>query len=335
MFEIYIAAGCILLITLVIVLGLKSRRRSKVDQSITAVAVESPKPSGRLTKAISNWMPLFKSKSKDRNLWEESLISSDLGPKLTNQILDELEKQDVQTPIDFLKTRLSGLIEGADRSDSPWQQQSPWVIFVIGVNGVGKTTTIVKLAHYFLKSGVRLGVIGADTFRKAAIEQLERGCQRIGADFFSVYGSDGSEGADPAAVVFDGLKKFSDRQVILVDTSGRLHNKKNLMDELKKMKRVADKSIAGAPHDVWMVVDATQGQNAVAQGVSFNEAMTLTGLIVTKMDGLSRGGTLFQLFDELKTPIRFLGYGETEKDLETFKSATFIEELFDQPSSNS
>lgn len=286
------------------------------------------KPKGRFASAIRSWIPLLSAKSKQKSEWEEALITSDMGPRLTDKLLDEMQNS-ADEPLQFLKSRLSQMISPAQRDDSPWLETKPYVIFMVGVNGVGKTTTVVKVAHWFLKAGLKVGVVGADTFRKAAVEQLQRGCERVGAEFFSMAGSDTSEGADPAAVVFDGLKKFGQKDLILVDTSGRLHNKKNLMEELKKMKRVSDKSIAGTPHEVWMVVDATLGQNAVAQGKSFHEAVGLTGLVLTKMDGLSRGGTIFQLFDELKVPIRFLGVGERENDLESFNFHTFIEELFD------
>jgi fused signal recognition particle receptor len=256
-----------------------------------------------------------------------------MGPTLAADLLKEIDSE--ENPELYLKERLHSLIAGAQRDDAPWKEKKPWVVFIVGVNGVGKTTTIVKLANYFQKLGLQTGVIGADTFRKAAVEQLERGCEKIQAPFFTLQGAQGSEGADPSAVVFDGLKKFQSSDVILVDTSGRLHNKKNLMEELVKMKRVANKSLEGSPHDIWMVIDATLGQNAVQQGRSFNEILGLTGLIITKMDGLSRGGTLFQVFHELKTPIRFIGFGEKVDDLEIFEAKKFVEELFDLEGPNS
>ena len=293
--------------------------------------VQSSQPKKlNLRKAISSWIPLLNSKSKDTSAWEALLIGSDLGPRLTQQILQGLEKTEVEPKI-YLKEVLSNWILGAEAQGEPWKMAKPWVVFMVGVNGVGKTTTLSKLGHFFKKSGLDVGVVAADTFRKAAIEQLERGCQKAGVDFFSVAGAgDESEGADPSAVIFDGLKKFASKDIILVDTSGRLHTKKNLMEELKKMKRVAEKSIPGSPHAVWMIIDSTLGQNAVAQGRAFHEALGLTGLILTKIDGLSRGGTVFQLFQELRVPIWFLGVGEGIEDLISFKPSNFIEELFDQ-----
>ncbi len=313
----------------------KSFEPTRIPQTTTSPIGPVPAPemvrSGRpnLSKAISSWRRLFDSKTRDRSTWEEVLISSDLGPRLTSQLLTKLEGSDLE-PESFLKSELSQMIAAAERSDEPWKSKRPWVIFVVGVNGVGKTTTVVKLARYFKSQGQAVAVVGADTFRKAAIDQLERGCVRVGADFFSISAGDDKEGADPGAVIFDGLSKFKDKDVILVDTSGRLTNKKNLMDELAKLRRVAQKVIAEAPQDVWMVVDSTLGQNSVVQGRLFHECLGLTGLVVTKLDGLSRGGTIFQIFQELKQPIRFLGYGEDPEDLETFKSFTFIQELFDQ-----
>ncbi len=288
----------------------------------------------RISKAISSWIPLFQSKSKDAQQWEEVLIESDMGPKLTSGLLAEMKDSSLE-PKDFLKQKLTSMIEGADQGSNSWLEKKPWVVFLVGVNGVGKTTTIVKLAHYFRSQGLKCGVVAADTFRKAATEQLERGCQKVRVDFFTIQGSEASEGADPGAVIFDGLRKFADRDVILVDTSGRLHTKKNLMEELKKIVRVADKSLNGSPHDIWMIIDATLGQNATQQAKAFHEAVPLSGLVLTKMDGLSRGGTIFQLFQELHVPIRFLGLGESVEDLEVFNSSKFVEELFDQAPASS
>lgn len=320
---------------IIFLISQRSRGPSKVESAPDLAPLsKTESKKGRFASAIKSWLPLLNSKSKAQAVWEEILIGSDMGPRLTDRLVSEMQ-QSPEEPLSFFKERLSNMISLAQKDDTPWKQQKPWVIFMVGVNGVGKTTTIVKLAHWFLKAGLKVGVVGADTFRKAAVEQLERGCVRVGAEFFSMAGSETTEGADPSAVIFDGLKKFAQADIILVDTSGRLHSKKNLMDELKKMKRVADKAMPGAPHDIWMVVDASLGQNAVAQGKSFHEAVGLKGIVLTKMDGLSRGGTIFQIYDELKVPIRFLGVGERENDLETFNSRSFIEDLFDVEASSS
>lgn len=283
---------------------------------------------------LKSWSGLLSSSSKDQKAWEEVLISSDMGPKLANELISKLQKSE-KAPAEFFKEELYELIKDAEAPQAAWESKKPWVVFIIGVNGAGKTTSIVKLARHLLQQSKSVGVVGADTFRKAAIEQLERGVLGVGADFFSIKSSnDESEGADPSAVIFDGLSKFKEKDTIIVDTSGRLQTKKNLMEELKKMKRVAQKVMPEAPHDVWLVIDSTLGQNSVSQGRAFHEALGVTGLVLTKLDGLSRGGTIFQLFQELKTPIRFLGVGERPEELLSFKSRTFVEDLFDQKASN-
>ncbi len=308
---------------------------SKKEPAAPQLTPSSSAHRARFASAIRSWIPLLKENSRDTTKWEEMLLKSDMGPKLSLEIVQELEKTD-QTPSVFLKSKLESLLMGADSAGAPWKQNKPWVLFVVGVNGVGKTTTLVKLVNYLISQHrLSVGVVGADTFRKAAVEQLQRGVEQVGGSFFTLQGSEGSEGADPAAVVFDGLKRFQTMDAILVDTSGRLQNKKNLMEELKKMKRVAEKAQPGSPNDVWLIIDATLGQNAVDQGRAFHEAIGLTGLVLTKLDGLSRGGTVFQLYQELRTPIHFLGVGEAVSDLEPFKTHSFVEELFDPEAVNS
>lgn len=266
---------------------------------------------------------------------EKLLIQADFGPALTKKILGQISEGPTEKVESRLRDLLAGILTQSELERDPWKEKKPWVIFVVGVNGVGKTTTIAKLTHYLTRAGLKVGVLGADTFRKAAQEQVQLGVEKSGADFFTLYGKDGSEGADPAAVVFDGLKKFSNKDAILVDTSGRLHTKVNLMEELKKMKRVAEKAMPGAPHDIWMIIDSTLGQNSVGQVKAFHEAIGLTGVILTKLDGLSRGGTIFQLYQELQLPICFVGLGEGLNDLVPFNSAKFIEELFDHGATSS
>lgn len=296
---------------------------------VPAVVLEKPKAKRLSGISLSDWFQLLKKSDASREQWEELLIGSDLGPQLTRDLLDTLPKASNEVA-PYLQSRMREWLKGADRSEAPWTAHRPWVLFVIGVNGVGKTTSIMKLTHLLRSQNLRVGVVGADTFRKAALEQLERGVTRVGGEFFSLPGkSDESEGADPSAVIFDGLKKFADRDVIIVDTSGRLHTKQNLLEELKKMKRTADKAMPGAPHDLYLVVDSTMGQNAVAQGRAFHAELGLTGLILTKLDGLSRGGTIFQLFQNLQVPIRFVGFGETEADFARFEVEKFLHELFD------
>lgn len=336
--------GIVIGILLVVGLIFLIWRRRQLALPFTPAADQSPSESPKsppvvavsrgFGRAILSWIPLLNSKSKDAAAWEEALIESDMGPRLTADLLKGLKDSDLE-PLPFLKAKLNEIIIAAEVNDAPWREKSPWVVYLIGVNGVGKTTTLVKLANFFQGQGLSVGVVGADTFRKAAVEQLERGIQKVGAEFFTLLGAEGSEGADPSAVIFDGLRKFKEKNVILVDTSGRLHTKVNLMDELKKMKRVAEKSLPGTPHDLWLVMDSTLGQNAVPQARAFHSAVGLTGMVLTKMDGLGRGGTVFQLFQELRLPIRFLGVGEGISDLKPFKSATFVEDLFDQTTSSS
>lgn len=304
--------------------SLKSTEKLKVEpKEIPAEA----KP--RFSKAFSSWLPLLKSNSKDMSQWEEVLISSDMGPRLTSELLSQFKNTDLSAQ-NFFKTTLKKLLVPSVSISEKVSEHEPWVIMVVGVNGVGKTTSVVKLGHYLSKMNKSVGVIGADTFRKAAIEQLERGCVAQELDFFSHKKSDeSSEGADPSAVIFDGLKKFSGKDIILIDTSGRLHTKQNLMDELRKMKKVANKAMEGAPHEVWLVLDASLGQNALVQTRVFHQAIEITGLILTKFDGLSRGGIVFEIFKDFKVPVYFLGTGEKASDLEVFDPENFVEELFD------
>lgn len=303
--------------------------QAKTSEPILEKSKFEQKPAASFKKAIASWVPLLKEKTKDRDRWEEVLVMSDMGPSLADELLDGLQKSE-EEPTEFFRANLKTLLAPSKAVREPWKENKPWVCLVVGVNGVGKTTTIVKLGRYFKNLGKTAGVIGADTFRKAAIEQLERGCEKNSIDFFT-HRKPGAEteGADPSAVVFDGLQNFKDKDVVFVDTSGRLHNKKNLMEELKKMKRTADKALPGAPHDTWLVVDATLGQNAIVQAKSFHDAVGLSGLILTKMDGLSRGGSVFQLYQDLQLPILFIGKGENASDIEKFDPDHFVDDLFD------
>ena len=296
---------------------------------LQAPAVSEAKRPEKISRAIASWIPLLKSKSKDSQKWEEVLIMSDMGPQLATELLQDLGSAN-EDPDQFFKSRLKNILSSGEQHQEPWRNHRPWVCYLIGVNGVGKTTTAIKLAYFLKNQSLSVGMIGADTFRKAAIEQLERQCSKNEVDFFSYKLSDEkSEGADPSAVIFDGLQQFVTKDVIIVDTSGRLHTKKNLMEELKKMKRVGDKALPGAPHDMWLVLDASLGLNAINQAQVFNEAVDLTGMILTKLDGLSKGGVIFQLYRKFQKPIWFVGKGESEKDLEIFNADHFVEELFD------
>ncbi|MGH7888976.1 MAG: signal recognition particle-docking protein FtsY, partial [Thermodesulfobacteriota bacterium] len=200
-----------------------------------------------------------------------------------------------------------------------------FVLMVAGVNGVGKTTTIGKLAYRFRKEGKSVMVAAADTFRAAAVEQLEIWAKRVGSDFLK-----GQSGGDPSSVAFDAVKACLTRgtDVLIIDTAGRLHTKTNLMDELKKIRRVVGRELEGAPHETLLVLDATTGQNAVQQAKMFKEAIDVTGIALTKLDGTAKGGVIIAIADELNIPVKFIGIGESLGDLREFKAEEFVEALF-------
>jgi len=207
----------------------------------------------------------------------------------------------------------------------------PFVLLAVGVNGVGKTTTLAKVAQKLKSNGKKPMLVAADTFRAAAIEQLETWANRIGVDVVRH-----RHGADPAAVVYDGLAAARARQadVVLIDTAGRLHTKSNLMDELKKIKRVLVREMPGAPHEVLLTLDATVGQNALAQARQFHEAVGVTGIALTKLDGTARGGIVVAIADELKLPVRLIGVGEGVDDLQDFHAQEFVEALVESGGSS-
>ena len=213
--------------------------------------------------------------------------------------------------------------EGIDPTKAP---QRPYVLMVVGVNGVGKTTTIGKLAGRLTARGLKVVLAAGDTFRAAAVEQLEVWGDRVGAEVVQ-----GAEGADPSSVVFDAIRhgKAEGADVVIADTAGRLHTKVPLMEELKKVHRVMGKAREGAPDDVLLVVDATTGQNAVQQAKLFREVVPLTGLALTKLDGTAKGGVIIGICDELKLPVRYIGVGEKVGDLRPFEPKAFVEALFE------
>ena len=203
----------------------------------------------------------------------------------------------------------------------------PEVILVVGVNGVGKTTTIAKLAHYYAEQGKKVIIAAGDTFRAAASEQLSIWADRVGVSIVKH-----KEGADPAAVVFDACASAiaKEADLVIVDTAGRLHTKVNLMEELKKIGRVADKQIPGAPHQTLLVLDGTTGQNAVSQAKLFGEAVPVTGIVVPKLDGTAKGGVVISIKEELGVPVRWIGVGEQMDDLRPFNAKEFANALFDK-----
>ena len=265
---------------------------------------------------------------------EEILITSDLGVTTTEDLLEDararLKRQELSDPQvlkQILKEKILFYLEKQSQAaELVLPAQGPFVIMVVGVNGVGKTTTIGKVAYKFMQSGQRVLLVAADTFRAAAIDQLKIWGERIKAEVVAQ-----KPGADPSSVVYDALDYARPRNfdVVIIDTAGRLHTKVNLMAELQKIKRVINKKIEGAPHEVMLVLDATTGQNAISQAKLFNEAVGVTGLALTKLDGTAKGGVVINISHELQIPIRFIGIGEKMEDLRDFEPADFIEALFD------
>jgi fused signal recognition particle receptor len=268
---------------------------------------------------------------------ETALLASDLGVRTTKEILDAVRekmsrealassahvKQEIRAQIVRILTAASG--EGPAPAFSA-NGEAPRVIFIVGVNGAGKTTSIGKLANRLRQEGRSVLLCAADTFRAAAIEQLEIWAQRNGIEMIKQ-----KSGADPAAVVFDAVSAAKSRatDAVIVDTAGRLHTKSNLMAELEKMKRTAAKVVPGAPHDILLVLDATTGQNGLAQAREFTSSVGVTGIILTKLDGTAKGGIVVAIARELGLPIRFVGTGEKIGDLVPFDAETYANSLFD------
>jgi len=259
---------------------------------------------------------------------EELLITADLGVETSLfliQALQEKLKRRELGEVERLKAALQAEMVALLTGPAPRERSAhPWVMLLVGVNGVGKTTTIAKLAYRDRHRGLTPLLVAADTFRAAAVEQLEIWGERAGAAVVKQ-----KTGADPAAVVFDGLAAASARSAdtVYVDTAGRLHTKVNLMEELKKIHRTAAKKIPGAPHEVFLVLDATTGQNALNQARLFHEAVGLTGLILTKMDGTAKGGVALAVVHETGIPLRYIGVGEAMEDLRPFDAAAFVEAI--------
>jgi fused signal recognition particle receptor len=262
---------------------------------------------------------------------EEVMLASDVGPKTTQAILGRLrealqrnELRDADAVWAALRaeaTRILGIGGGPIRISSA----TPTVVLMVGVNGVGKTTTIGKLATRYNAAGKKVVLAAGDTFRAAAVQQLEVWGRRVGAEVVR-----GKEGADPGAVAFDATTqaKASGADLLLVDTAGRLHTKAPLMDEIKKVRKTIAKALDGAPHETFLVLDATTGQNALTQAAMFKEALDLTGIVLTKLDGTAKGGIVLGICDELGVPVRYVGLGERAEDLREFDAEDFVEALF-------
>ncbi len=261
---------------------------------------------------------------------EELLISADIGVNTTEEILDELrdtvKEKRIKEPSE-VKSELFRILRSMIGEHEPLNLSTkPAVILVIGVNGVGKTTSIGKMSAELKSRGKKVVVAAADTFRAAAAEQLTVWCERAGVDIIKQ-----AAGADPASVVFDAINAVKSRgaDVLIVDTAGRLHNKKNLMDELAKIDRVIARELPDAAKETLLVLDATTGQNAVYQAKEFKEASKITGLVLTKLDGTAKGGIVISIRKELGIPVKFIGVGEQIDDMKTFNSAEFASALFE------
>src|SRR5581483_7903480 len=257
---------------------------------------------------------------------EEVLVAADVGVRIAADLVAHVRtraapRREGEALHRALRDEVRALLDAAA---PPEPSDRPWVVLVTGVNGVGKTTTIGKLAALHRSAGRRVVVVAADTFRAAAIEQLAVWAERAGAELVRQ-----EQGASPAAVVFDGLRaaRARDADVVLVDTAGRLHTRTNLMEELKKVHRVVGREMPGAPHEVLLVLDATTGQNAIAQARTFAEAISVTGVVLTKLDGTARGGVAIAVRRELGVPIRYVGVGEEIDDLRPFDADEFVDAL--------
>ena len=269
---------------------------------------------------------------------EEILITSDVGVKTTLEVIRRIEERVARDKFissselqQILKEEITGLLKD-NEADRPAEfdadlRHKPHVIMVVGVNGVGKTTTIGKLAHMYKTAGKNVMLGAGDTFRAGAVEQLRIWGERAGVTLIQQ-----GQGADPAAVAYDTVAsgKSRDADVVLVDTAGRLHNRRALMDELGKIKRVMGKVVDGAPHEVLLVLDASTGQNALQQARAFSEVVDVTGLALTKLDGTAKGGIVIGISHEMSVPVKYIGVGEKIEDLQVFERARFVSALFER-----
>ena len=295
-----------------------------------------------LTKSRENWAQkmgaLFQNRSWDEDslqAMEENLIAGDVGVKATQKLMDLLRSQSRRDAEDAgqemssrLKESMMQILQPATATPrrSPLSVR-PWVVVFLGVNGVGKTTTIGKLAAQYRSAGKKVLLVAADTFRAAAIEQLDAWGDKAGVEVVKH-----RAGSDPSAVVYDGMQAAKSRGVdaLLIDTAGRLHTKLHLVEELKKIRRVISRELSDAPHETLLVLDATTGQNGLQQARVFKEATNITGIVLTKLDGTAKGGVIVSIQEELGVPVQYIGMGEDVADLQPFDAAQFVQALFDK-----
>ena len=310
---------------------------SRSKKETLDVGLEKTKQSffSKITRAL-----VGKSKVDDEVLdnLEDILISSDVGVATTLKIIKRIEERVSRDKVvgtaelnGILRDEISSLLE-ENNSNQNGQLEiavpsdgNPYVIMVVGVNGVGKTTTIAKLAHQFKKAGKKVVLGAADTFRAAAVDQLIIWAERVGVPIVQQ-----GMGADPASVAFDALQsaKSQNADVVIIDTAGRLHNKVNLMNELSKIKRVMEKIIPDAPHEILLVLDGSTGQNAFEQAKQFSETTAINALAITKLDGTAKGGVVIGISDQMKIPVKYIGVGEKMEDLQLFDRKVFVDSLF-------
>jgi len=291
---------------------------------------------GKLSRAIAGRSKVDESFLDEL---EEILVSSDVGVETTLKIIDRLQARVARDKFlnsselnEILRDEISGLLEESNGNEEVKfdfeTRPEPYVIMVVGVNGVGKTTTIGKLAYHFKKAGKSVLLGAADTFRAAAISQLQIWADRVGVPIVNQ-----QMGSDPASVAFETLQsaKKNHADVVIIDTAGRLHNKINLMNELSKIRRVMQKVIPDAPHEVLLVLDASTGQNAIEQAKQFTAATEVTALALTKLDGTAKGGVVIGISDQFKIPVKYIGVGEKLEHLQIFDRRAFVDSLFEKP----
>ncbi len=321
------------------------QQAAAADEPKQEAVVEKPGFLGRLKESLTKTRQGFvekidnlvhRSKKIDEDLYEELeeiLIQADVGVNTAMELVEKTRRTVKERRVDdagelkaILKEHIRDML-GAETVPLNITDETPTVVMVVGVNGVGKTTTIGKLAHFYKSRGAKVLLGAADTFRAAAIDQLEIWAERVGIEIIKH-----REGADPAAVAFDSLQAAKARRadLLIIDTAGRLHTKANLMEELKKISRVLDREMTGAPHEVLLILDATTGQNAVNQARLFGEAVGITGIALTKLDGSSKGGVVIAVKRALDIPVKLIGIGESLDDLRPFSPEDFADALFDE-----